>query len=206
VNPTFDSQTKENMTLQATKFGSKCTLSPKFFTSLQKCGVVEAILEWSKFKAEKDLKNKHSSKKTNKLRGISKLEDANDAGTKNSLDCTLILTEGDSAKSLAVAGLSIVGRDKYGVFPLRGKLLNVREATHKQILENKEINEMIKILGLTYKKHYSNVDDLKSLRYGRLMIMTDQDQDGSHIKGLLINFVSINTWTVSKIVTTVQIS
>lgn len=67
--------------------------------------------------------------------GVPKLEDANDAGTKNSLDCTLILTEGDSAKSLAVSGLGVVGRDKYGVFPLRGKLLNVREATHKQVSE-----------------------------------------------------------------------
>lgn len=62
-----------------------------------------------------------------------KLEDANDAGTRFSADCTLILTEGDSAKSLAVAGLGVIGRDKYGVFPLRGKLLNVREASHKQV-------------------------------------------------------------------------
>lgn len=91
---------------------------------------------------------KNSGKKNSKLRGIPKLEDANDAGTKNSLNCTLILTEGDSAKSLAVAGLGTVGRDIYGVFPLRGKLLNVREATHKQILENAEINNLIKIVGL----------------------------------------------------------
>lgn len=54
-------------------------------------------------------------------------------GSKNSLDCTLILTEGDSAKTLAVSGLGVVGRDKYGVFPLRGKILNVREASHKQV-------------------------------------------------------------------------
>lgn len=51
--------------------------------------------------------------------GIAKLDDANDAGTKHSQDCTLILTEGDSAKTLAVAGLSVVGRDRFGVFPLR---------------------------------------------------------------------------------------
>ena len=49
------------------------------------------------------------------------------------MDCTLILTEGDSAKTLAVSGLGVVGRDKYGVFPLRGKLLNVREASYKQV-------------------------------------------------------------------------
>lgn len=72
-----------------------------------------------------------SGKKEKRLIGIPKLEDANDAGTKNAEKCTLILTEGDSAKSLAMAGLEIVGRDYYGVFPLKGKLLNVREATTK---------------------------------------------------------------------------
>jgi len=192
VNPTFDSQTKENMTLQQNQFGSKCTISDKFKTGLTKSGIVESVLAWSKFKQDQQLKSKHTAKKTNKLKGIAKLEDANDAGTKNSLDCTLILTEGDSAKTLAVAGMSIVGRDKYGVYPLRGKVLNVREASHKQIMENKEINDLVKIIGLQYKKKYDSVDDLKTLRYGRLMIMTDQDQDGSHIKGLLINFFHHN--------------
>ena len=127
------------------------------------------------------------------MTGISaKLEDAKEAGTKNSLDCTLILTEGDSAKTLAVAGLGVVGRDYYGVYPLKGKLLNVREASTKQIMENKEITDLVKIMGLTYKKKYESLDDMKSLRYGKIMIMTDQDQDGSHIKGLLINFVHHN--------------
>lgn len=191
VNPTFDSQTKENMTLQPKNFGSKCALSDKFITGITKSGIVEAVLSWAKFKAQTEL-NKTSGKKHSKLRGIPKLEDANNAGTKNSLNCTLILTEGDSAKSLAVSGLGVVGRDNYGVFPLRGKLLNVREATHKQILENAEINNLIKIVGLQYKHKYNTMDDLKTLRYGRMMIMTDQDQDGSHIKGLLINFIHTN--------------
>ena len=87
-----------------------------------------------KFKAQAQLNKKCHSSKHSKLKGIPKLDDANDAGTKNSKDCTLILTEGDSAKTLAVAGLGVVGRDKYGVFPLRGKLLNVREASHKQVM------------------------------------------------------------------------
>ncbi|XP_046659381.1 DNA topoisomerase 2-like isoform X2 [Homalodisca vitripennis] len=192
VNPTFDSQTKETMTLQAKSFGSKCNLPEKFINSVSKSGIIENVLSWAKFKAQTQLQKTCSGKKQNKLKGVPKLEDANDAGTKNSLDCTLILTEGDSAKSLAVSGLGVVGRDKYGVFPLRGKLLNVREATHKQILENAEINNIIKIVGLQYKKKYETMDDLRTLRYGRLMIMTDQDQDGSHIKGLIINFIHTN--------------
>lgn len=173
VNPTFDSQTKENMTSQAKSFGSKCSMSEKFITSISKCGIVESVLSWAKFKAQTDLA-KTSGKKNTKIKGIPKLEDANDAGTRNSINCTLILTEGDSAKTLAVSGLGVVGRDTYGVFPLRGKLLNVREATHKQIVENAEINALIKILGLQYKKKYLTMDDLKTLRYGKCMIMTDQ--------------------------------
>ena len=98
-----------------------------------KCGIVEAIQIWMRFKQQTQLNQKCSAAKRSKLRGIPKLDDANDAGTKNSIHCTLILTEGDSAKTLATAGISIVGRDRYGVFPLRGKVLNVREATHKQV-------------------------------------------------------------------------
>ncbi|KAM4622820.1 DNA topoisomerase 2-alpha [Discoglossus pictus] len=191
-NPTFDSQTKENMTLQSKSFGSKCSLSEKFIKGATSCGIVESILNWVKFKAQTQLNKKCSAVKHTKIKGIPKLDDANDAGSRNSSDCTLILTEGDSAKTLAVSGLGVVGRDRYGVFPLRGKLLNVREATHKQIMENAEINNLIKIMGLQYKKDYQDTESLKSLRYGKIMIMTDQDQDGSHIKGLLINFIHHN--------------
>lgn len=198
-NPTFDSQTKENMTLQTKSFGSKCTFTDKFITSVTKIGIVEAVLTWAKFKADSQLQKLGPKSKQRKLQGIPKLEDANDAGTSRSLECTLILTEGDSAKTMAVSGLSAIGRDKYGVFPLRGKILNVREATHKQILENAEINNLIKILGLQYKKKYETRDDLKTLRYGKMMIMTDQDQDGSHIKGLLINFIHHNWPTLLRL-------
>ncbi|XP_055263785.1 DNA topoisomerase 2-alpha isoform X1 [Moschus berezovskii] len=191
-NPTFDSQTKENMTLQVKNFGSTCQLSEKFIKAAIGCGIVESILNWVKFKAQIQLNKKCSAVKHNRIKGIPKLDDANDAGGRNSTECTLILTEGDSAKTLAVSGLGVVGRDKYGVFPLRGKILNVREASHKQIMENAEINNIIKIVGLQYKKNYEDEDSLKTLRYGKIMIMTDQDQDGSHIKGLLINFIHHN--------------
>ena len=111
--------------------------------------------------------------------GIPKLDDANCAGGSKAHKCTLILTEGDSAKALAVAGLSVVGRDYYGVFPLKGKPLNVREAAHKTIVNNAEISSIVKIMGLRYGETYTST---RGLRYGSLLIMADQDHDGSHIK------------------------
>jgi DNA topoisomerase-2 len=99
-----------------------------------------------------------SGKKTAKLYGIPKLDDANLAGTKHAHECTIILTEGDSAKTLALAGIEVVGRDRYGVFPLRGKFLNVREANPKQISENPEITNLTKIIGLQIGKKYEDVN------------------------------------------------
>ncbi|MCO5558363.1 hypothetical protein L7F22_056160 [Adiantum nelumboides] len=184
-NPAFDSQTKEILTTRQSSFGSKCALSQEFMKKVAKCGVVEKILSWTDNKQSKDLRKKDGAKRE-RLTGIPKLDDANDAGGRFSEDCTLILTEGDSAKALAMSGISVIGRNRYGVFPLRGKLLNVREASHKQIMDNQEINHIKQILGLQHGKQYQSV---KSLRYGHLMMMTDQDYDGSHIKGLLINFI-----------------
>nr|GMC86459.1 DNA topoisomerase 2-like [Ipomoea batatas] len=183
-NPAFDSQTKETLTLRQSSFGSACELPAEFLKKVEKIGVVEAVQSWAEFQQRKAL-TKTDGKKTKRLI-VEKLEDANDAGGRNSEKCTLILTEGDSAKALAMAGISVVGRDHYGVFPLRGKLLNVREASAKQLEENKEIKAIKQILGLQQNKEY---DSVKTLRYGHLMIMTDQDHDGSHIKGLLINFI-----------------
>ena len=101
----------------------------------------------------------------------------------------MIITQGDSAKSFAMSGIQVVGRDKFGVFPLKGKFLNVRDCSVKQISDNDELQNLMKIMGLQMGKNYITREDLETLRYGGILIMTDQDQDGSHIKGLLINFI-----------------
>ena len=184
-NPSFDSQTKETLTTKSSNFGSTYELSEKFIKDLLKTKILDQIVLQAKAKEQAKMAKTLTGQKKSRLLGIPKLEDANDAGTKNSEFCTLILTEGDSAKSLAMAGIEVVGRDRYGVFPLKGKLLNVREATPKQSSENQELQNLIKILGLQFAKKY---DGVKSLRYGSVMVMADQDYDGSHIKGLVINF------------------
>lgn len=190
INPSFDSQTKETLKTQVSKFGSVCDLSDKFINAVCKTGVLEKAQMLSNYKSKSSL-SKADGKKTNRIFGIPKLDDANWAGTKKSSQCTLILTEGDSAKALAIAGLSVVGRDKFGVYPLKGKLLNVRGATVKQEQNTKEINELKKILGLQRFEAGTNkpkvYKDLSELRYGHVLFFCDADADGSHIKGLGIN-------------------
>ena len=182
-NPTFDSQTKDLLTTPMSKFGSKCDLPQKFFDKLYKTEIVDKALNLADASAMKAMK-KTDGKKSTKIHGMVKLDDAKMAGTAKSAQCTLILTEGDSAKSTALAGLSEVGRDFYGIFPLRGKLLNVKDVTVKKILENEEIQAIKKIMGLESGKVYTSLGDL---RYGRIMLMCDSDVDGSHIRGLLMN-------------------
>lgn len=186
INPSFDGQTKETLTTAPSKFGSTCLVDSKFIQQLLKTGIEERIIQHAEYKNNKSLK-KTDGKKMTHLKGIPKLCDANKAGGRYSKKCTLILTEGDSAKTMAIAGLSEVGRDYYGVFPLRGKLLNVKDADINQIVKNAEISNIKKILGLKSGEVYSGETDPWPLRYGKLIIMTDQDVDGSHIKGLVMN-------------------
>ena len=184
-DPGFSSQTKEFLTTKVANFGSKCEISADFIKKLSKTGIIEEVVNFAKFRALEDLKKTDGKKKAT-LKGLTKLDEAHWAGTRKAKYCTLILTEGDSAKSFAVAGTEIIGKEKYGIFPLRGKLLNVREATAKQLLENEEIKNIKQIMGLKHNKKYT---DVNQLRYGRILILTDQDYDGSHIKGLIMNFI-----------------
>jgi DNA topoisomerase-2 len=183
VNPSFDSQTKETLTTPASKFGSAFK-SDKLADLLVKIGLLEEAQSILDAKSAKDAKKTDGSKKKT-LRGLPKLEDALWAGTAKSQECTLILTEGDSAAASAIAGLAVVGRERWGVFPLRGKMLNVKDISQDKFNKNEELTSIKKIIGLEQGKVYK---DTKSLRYSRIMIMTDQDHDGSHIKGLLMNF------------------
>ena len=187
INPVFDGQTKETLKTNKGKFGHYIELSNTFIEKLYKTDITEKIIQQTNYKDNKNLQ-KTDGRKTSYIK-VPKLSDANNAGGRNSKLCTLILTEGDSAKSMAIAGLSVVGRDNYGVFPLKGKVLNVRDASNNEILNNKEISNIKKILGLQTNKNYlkDELDKAWPLRYGKIMIMTDQDLDGSHIKGLVIN-------------------
>jgi DNA topoisomerase-2 len=186
-NPSFDSQTKDYMNTPAAKFGSSCVVSDSFVEKVAKMGVMDLACSLTEAKENK-LAKKTDGSKTKSIRGINNFIDANNSGTALSKDCILILCEGLSALSGIVSGLSSEDRNTIGIYPLKGKLLNVRGQLVKKIAENKEITDIKKILGLETGKEYATIADVhKSLRYGKIMVMTDQDLDGSHIKGLCIN-------------------
>ena len=183
-NPSFTSQTKETLTTKASAFGSSPKLSEDTLKKIvSKLKIVETLIEAQAAKDSKD-NTKTDGKKQSRITGIPKLDDAVYAGTAQSAKCTLILTEGDSAKAMALSGLSQEQRKFYGVYPLKGKILNVKDTSDSKVEHTKEIAELKKILGLQSGKKYETIADL---RYGSVMIMTDQDYDGSHIRGLLIN-------------------
>jgi DNA topoisomerase-2 len=191
-NPSFNSQTKDELGTSSNNFGSTCNVSDEFIEKLAKLGVMNAACALTEVKQNKAAKKTDGSKNKS-IRGIPKLVDANFAGTSKSKDCTIIFCEGDSAKAGIVSGLSKDDRNIIGVYPMKGKLFNTRGETSKKIMENKEITEIKQILGLESNKSYNIQDVHAKLRYGKILFMTDQDLDGSHIKGLGINMFE-NLW------------
>lgn len=186
-NPAFDSQTKDYMNTPSNRFGSTCNVSDSFIEKLAKMGVMDLACSLTEAKENRAAK-KTDGVKIKSIRGIANFIDANFSGTEKSKECVLILCEGLSALSGIVSGLSSDDRNMIGIYPLKGKLLNVRGEQTKKISENKEITDLKKILGLETGKEYKTRDDVnRHLRYGKVMFLCDQDMDGSHIKGLCIN-------------------
>ncbi len=188
TNPEFSSQSKTKL------IGGKTELDivfpKKVLTSIFQWSFMNDLMELHKMKEMIQLK------KTEKKRGFRKIDGfdpANMAGGKNAKDCVLILCEGLSAKTYSVQGISKgfgerKGRNWFGIYPLRGKCLNVRNKTLKSISDNKEIIDIIHCLNLRFDADYSNESDFNTLSYGKVCIITDADEDGHHICGLLLNF------------------
>ena len=185
-NPEFTSQSKT------------CLSHPEINTNVSTTNI-NNIMKWDVISSIKDiikgkelLSLKKTESKTRKFKKIDGLDAANNAGGKHSKDCTLILCEGLSAKTFAIGGIQIgwngkKGRDWFGAYALRGKLLNVRNSNIKSISNNKEITDLVNALNLKYDTDYTIEKNYNTLNYGRVMIMTDADHDGIHIASLILN-------------------
>ena len=179
INPSFSSQTKEKLITELKEFGTTFEVSPKFIQSILKSEIVNSILDWIQQKKNAD-DNKLQRELNKKLSKI-KVEKLIDAKGKDRWKCSLGLFEGDSA---AGAFRKYRTPESMGAFSLRGKFINVSEITNQKLVQNTEAVNLMASIGLKLGQPI----DIKSLRYGRVLIYTDADVDGNSISGLLINF------------------
>ena len=172
-NPTFETQTKENLTTKMTNDIIKdVVISDAFIKKLSTSQIKNDIVNFAALKEFQETKKLTQNNQKTKVK-IDKLDDANKAGKlPDNMKCCLFLCEGDSALATVSRGLSVVGRDYYGAYPLRGKPLNVRDLTLQKMRENVEITSIISALGLEFGKKYTST---RTLRYGKVVIMTDAD-------------------------------
>lgn len=182
VNPKFSSQTKENLTSAIPTINIKS----EYFNSIKKWKLIGHILNTIENKLEKEI-SKTDGKKRKHVK-IESAEDANWAGSSRSKECILYLIEGDSAMSYAIKYISYTknGRNTQGCLPLKGKPLNAINATVSHIASNQVFSNIKTMLGLREGLNYKEEDNFNTLRYGKVIILTDADNDGKHIAGLVL--------------------
>jgi DNA topoisomerase-2 len=184
--PEFDSQSK--LKLEAPEVQAE--VKKTHITAISKWSVMNMIEDI--IRAKELVVLKKSERKKRGYEHVEGLDPANNEGTSKSTDCTLILVEGLSAKTYASWGIQKgafgkQGRDWFGIYPLRGKILNCRNSSPVMIAKNFIVGDVIKSLGIQYGVDYSLDENYKKLRYGRVMIITDADTDGLHISALIQN-------------------
>ncbi len=186
-NPKFTSQ--EKVKLAEPK--PNISLDEKFIKKLMKwpvIGTLKEIIDSKMLRAQKKKLEGNSKSHLN----IEKLDDANLAGTVHSMECILFICEGDSAATFVAKGLSKglngkTGRDYLGILPLRGKILNAQKANTEKIADSKQVQNIVQALGLELELDYTKPENFQRLRYGCLVLVTDADNDGTHIEGLIHN-------------------
>lgn len=186
-NPKFTSQEKVKLSLPKPEIH----LDAKFLNKIMKWPVITTLKELIESKIYRVQKKKMEGTGEKHL-NIEKLDDANLAGTIHSMECILFICEGDSAATFVTKGLAKglngkTGRDYLGILPLRGKILNTQKANAEKIAESKQVQNIIQALGLKLGVDYSKDENLVTLRYGALVLVTDADDDGIHIEGLIHN-------------------
>lgn len=179
-NPRYNSQTKEKLITAPNQFGSQFKISDKQLKALLASPMIESIIEWAKRKKElEDARSIEEQAKAVRKNGFYDIPKYRPATSKQREDCILFLTEGDSAlKPLGAASNPKV----HGLFPLRGKPENCFAKEVKAVL-SQEILYVMSILNLKLGQ-----DEFSDMRYQKVVIATDFDLDGMHIRGLLVLF------------------
>ena len=182
--PSFDSQSKHRLNGPAVEVDVK----PAIISKLLKWDFVSQIEENLKVKQMLSFQKETSKKRNVKVEG---LDDANFAGNPKK-NCVLTITEGLSARTYVTSGMkygfgAYKGRDTIGILPIKGKFVNVKNASTDLLKKNKELISITQALGLVYGSDYALNENFQKLRYKKLMVICDADTDGSHILGLLYN-------------------
>jgi len=179
INPSFSSQTKEKLITEVKDFGYTYQVSTKLIKDILKSEIVETILDW--IARKKDADANKLAREVNKNLAKIKVDKLIDAKGKDRLKCSIALFEGDSASS---PFRDYRNTETQGAFCLRGKFVNAMDMTNDKLIQNKEVLNFMAAMGL----RLGEVAVPDKLRYGKILIYTDADTDGSSIAALLINF------------------
>lgn len=184
--PAFNSQTKEFMCSEVRDYGTSYTPTDKFVKKIFESPVVEKVLNWvmAEKRREELAELKKLNKQTQNTNFLKRIAKFDDATGKDRAKCVLALCEGDSA---AKTLLSARDPNVVGVFPLRGKFINVRDIEIKSLANNEEFQNFMSIMGLKIGQKITSVAEL---RFGKIVMCTDQDPDGNHICGLIFNMIN----------------
>lgn len=183
--PMFTSQTKEFMSSEVRNYNTSWSPSDKFITKLMSSDVVQKVLDWveGEKRREELAKLRKLNKETQSTNFLKRIAKFDDATSSDRSECTIFFTEGDSASKTILSSRTA---KRHGVFPLKGKPLNVRDVSLKKLADNVEFQNIMAILGL---KIGEKVESVEQLRFRRICPMTDQDPDGMHISGLFFNML-----------------